>query len=142
MGFVSSSWTILTICWPGMRLSKTSEPTARSVTVFIKSRTTLKLTSASSRASFISRMPSLTSASVSLPLLRNFLKAAFILSTKLSNTANLRKFFYNICIITADNLSRRVPQQYSAGNCGPAECESCPAVYLLPQSGGKSSYRM
>ena len=53
----------------------TSAPTARSETILMKSLTTLKLTSASKRASLISRMPALTSASVRVPLLRNFLKA-------------------------------------------------------------------
>ena len=30
---VSSSWTILTTCWPGVRLSSTSLPIARSLTL-------------------------------------------------------------------------------------------------------------
>ena len=50
-----------------------------------KTFTTLKLTSASSRASLTSLMPSLTSASVSLPLFLNFLKAFASLSVKPPN---------------------------------------------------------
>ena len=41
MRFVSSSLTIFTTCWAGVRLSSTSEPTARSVTVETNSLTTL-----------------------------------------------------------------------------------------------------
>jgi hypothetical protein len=40
MRAVISSLTILMICWPGVRLSRTSAPTARSVTFFTKSFTT------------------------------------------------------------------------------------------------------
>ena len=41
MRAVSSSLTILMICWAGVRLSSTSAPTARSVTLATKSLTTL-----------------------------------------------------------------------------------------------------
>ena len=41
MRAVSSSSTILTTCWAGVRLSSTSLPTARSVTEDTKSLTTL-----------------------------------------------------------------------------------------------------
>ena len=41
MSFVSSSLTILMTCWAGVRLSSTSEPTARSVTEATNSLTTL-----------------------------------------------------------------------------------------------------
>ena len=50
-------------------------PTALSVTALVKSLTTLKLTSASRSASLTSRIPSFTSASVSLPLSLNLAKA-------------------------------------------------------------------
>ena len=73
MSAVNSSLTIFIICCPGVRLSSTSAPTARSVAVFTKDFTTEKFTSASSSASFISRMASLTSFSLSLPLPVSFL---------------------------------------------------------------------
>ena len=47
---VSSSLTIFTTCWPGLRLSMTSLPTALSLTRLTRSLATLKLTSASSMA--------------------------------------------------------------------------------------------
>ncbi len=68
---INSSWTILMTCCPGVRLSRTSCPTARSDIFVIKSLTTLKFTSASNNASFISRIISLMSFSVTLPLPRN-----------------------------------------------------------------------
>ena len=65
MRAVSSSLTILMTICAGERLSSTSAPVARSVTLRTKSLTTLKFTSASSSASLTSRMASFTSASVS-----------------------------------------------------------------------------
>ena len=56
MSAVSSSCTIFTTCWPGVRLCITSAPIARSRTLATKSRTTPKFTSASSRARRISRI--------------------------------------------------------------------------------------
>ena len=53
---VSSSWTTFTTCWPGVRLFSTSSPSARSRTRATKSRTTSRLTSASSSARRISRI--------------------------------------------------------------------------------------
>ena len=82
---VSSSLTILTIIWAGVRLSSTSEPMARSVTVATNCLTTLKFTSASSRAMRISFMASFTSASERRPLPRSFLKAAESFSVSPSN---------------------------------------------------------
>ena len=82
---VISSWTILTICWPGLRLSSTSVPTDRSLTRWMKSRATLKLTSASSRARRTSRRPSSTSFSVRRPLLVKRLKTPFSFSESASN---------------------------------------------------------
>ena len=72
ISFVNSSLTILTICWAGFNPFSTSAPAAFSRTVFTKSFTTLKLTSASKRASRISRIVSRRSASVTLGLRRNF----------------------------------------------------------------------
>ena len=50
MSWVSSSSTIFTTCWPGFSDSSTSAPSARSFTAAVNSFTTLKFTSASSRA--------------------------------------------------------------------------------------------
>ena len=63
----SSSLTIFTTCWPGSRLFSTSAPRQRSFSVLVKDLTTLKLTSASSRARRISRIAASTSDSLSLP---------------------------------------------------------------------------
>ena len=73
--FVNSSFTILTTCCPGVRLSITSIPMALSLTVLIKSLTTLKLTSASNKASLTSLIATSTSFSESLPLPFNLPKA-------------------------------------------------------------------
>ena len=51
----NSSLTIFTTCWPGVRLLVTSVPTARSFTRLSRSWATATFTSASSRASLISR---------------------------------------------------------------------------------------
>ena len=64
---VSSSETIFTTCCPGLSLPTTSAPSARSLTASVKLLTTLKLTSASSSASRISRIAAEMSASVSVP---------------------------------------------------------------------------
>ena len=64
---VSSSWTIFTTCWPGVRLFVTSSPTARSFTRATKSFTTWRLTSASSSARRISRIAFETASSSSRP---------------------------------------------------------------------------
>ena len=85
MSLVSSSLTILMTCCAGERLSRISAPVARSVTVLVKSLTTLKLTSASSSASLISRIALLTSASLRRPRLFSFLKAEVIFSERPSN---------------------------------------------------------
>lgn len=69
---VSSSFTTLMTCCPGVRLFITSCPTARSLTFFTKSFTTLKLTSASRSAKRTSRIMSLTSCSVTFPFPRIF----------------------------------------------------------------------
>ena len=85
MRAVSSSLTILMTICAGERLSSTSAPVARSVTLRTKSLTTLKFTSASSSASLTSRMASFTSASVSRPLPRRRLNASVSLSDRDSN---------------------------------------------------------
>src|SRR4051812_27885707 len=64
---VSSSLTILITCWPGLSCLVTSIPSARSLTAFVNCLTTLKLTSASSSASRISRIALLMSSSVRAP---------------------------------------------------------------------------
>src|SRR4051794_34081589 len=82
---VSSSSTILTPCWPGVRLSSTSAPTARSRTAATKSLTTRKLTSASSSARRISRMARSRSASVSFPRERRSSRLDWSFSERDSN---------------------------------------------------------
>ena len=67
ISLVSSSLTILTTCWPGLSCLLTSTPRQRSFTVAVNCLTTLKLTSASSRARRISRIARLMSSSVSAP---------------------------------------------------------------------------
>ncbi len=83
---VSSSFTIFTTCWPGLRLSITSWPRQRSFTTDVKPRTTLKLTSASSSARRISRIALLTSSSLSLPRERTSERTDWSLSERASNT--------------------------------------------------------
>src|SRR5674476_1403745 len=67
MSATSSSLTIFTTCCAGVRLSMTSAPSARSLTWATNSRTTLKLTSASSSARRISRIAASMSSALSLP---------------------------------------------------------------------------
>src|SRR5581483_6985938 len=83
---VSSSWTIFTTCWPGVRLFSTSAPSARSRTRATKSLTTAKLTSASSSARRISRIAFEIASSSSLPRERRSPSAACSLSPSVSNT--------------------------------------------------------
>src|SRR5215213_3074604 len=83
---VSSSWTILTTCWPGVRLLSTSCPVARSRTCATKSLTTWKLTSASSSASRISRIAFEIASSSRRPLPRRSPRACWSLSERVSNT--------------------------------------------------------
>ena len=85
INFTSSSFTILITICPGFRPFITSCPTARSWTFFIKSLTTLKLTSAAKSARLISFNASFTSSSVKRPLLLRFLKIFWSFSVKLSN---------------------------------------------------------
>ena len=86
---INSSLTILITCWAGVRLFITSAPTHRSRTRLMKSLTTLKLTSASSRASRTSRRAASTSASVSRPRLDSWLNTPCSLSDRFSNTFTL-----------------------------------------------------
>src|SRR5262245_47201896 len=88
MSAVSSSWTMRTTSWPGVRLFVTSAPSARSRTRATKSFTTLKLTSASSRARRISRMAREIDSSSSLPRPRTSCSAAWRRSESASNTAS------------------------------------------------------
>ena len=83
----SSSWTILTTCWPAVRLARTSPPMAFSRTRATKSFTTLKLTSASSSASRTSRMAVSTSASLIRPRPVRLPSVARSRSLRVSNTA-------------------------------------------------------
>src|SRR4051812_31815893 len=84
---VSSSLTILTTCWPGLSCLETSIPSARSLTVDVNCLTTLKLTSASSSASRISRIARLMSSSVSAPRWRTDANVPWSFSERESNNA-------------------------------------------------------
>src|SRR3954469_2354414 len=86
MRAASSSFMILTTCWPGLSESRTPAPRQRSFTWVVNALTTLKLTSASSRARRISRMALSTSASVSFPLERTSERVAWRRSESWSNT--------------------------------------------------------
>jgi len=76
----------LTTCWPGVRLRITSCPMDRSLTRATKSFTTLKLTSASSKAKRTSRIARSTSASVSLPRFCRLSKTDCSRDPSVSNT--------------------------------------------------------
>ena len=65
----SSSWTILTTCWPGVTDFVTAWPRAFSVTALTKSRATGSETSASSSATRTSRSATPMSSSLSAPAL-------------------------------------------------------------------------
>src|SRR4051794_9108698 len=82
----SSSWTILTTCWPGLSWPMTSAPSARSFTREVNSLTTRKLTSASSSARRISRIALLTSSSVRVPRPRTSARVSWSRSERASNT--------------------------------------------------------
>ena len=82
---VSSSLVILTTCWPGLRLLRTSSPRARSRIRDVSCRATRKLTSASRSAIRTSRSAASTSFSVSLPLLLSLPKVAPSFSVSASN---------------------------------------------------------
>ena len=86
---ISSSLTILTICWAGLSAWETSAPRARSLTAAMKPLTTGSATSASSSARRISRAVASMSASVSRPLPRSLVKIPDRRSLKVSNTANI-----------------------------------------------------
>ena len=83
---MSSSLTILTTCWPGLRAWERAASTAFSRTAAVKARTTGRATSASRRARRISVTVALTSASVRRPLPRSWLKEAVMRSERLPNT--------------------------------------------------------
>ena len=88
---IITSLTILTTCWPGVTEDSTSEPTARSRTLAMKSRTTGSATSASSSARRTSRSASVTSASDSAPRPRRRSNTPESLSDSASNTAHLQR---------------------------------------------------
>ncbi len=80
-----SSRTIATTCWAGVRLLRTSSPTARSRTRSINALTTLKLTSASSSAIRISRSAASTDCSVRRASPRIWRKTSWRRSLRESN---------------------------------------------------------
>src|SRR4051794_5670682 len=81
----SSSLTILMTCCAGLRAPETSDPRARSFTAAMNALTTGSATSASSRATRISRAVESMSASESLPLPRREVKTLSSRSLKVSN---------------------------------------------------------
>ena len=83
---MSSSLTILTTCWAGLRAWERAASLAFSRTAAVKERTTGRATSASSRARRISVTVKSISASVSRPLPRSEAKAAVSRSERLPNT--------------------------------------------------------
>ena len=85
----SSSLTILTICWAGLRAWLTSSPRARSLTAPTNSLTTGSATSASSSAIRISRAVASMSASERRPLPRRFLKVSASRSESVANKSVL-----------------------------------------------------
>src|SRR5688500_5431989 len=78
---------IFTICWPGWMLWMTSWPRDFALTRSMKSRATLKLTSASRSAMRTSRRDSATFSSEILPKPRKFLNAVWSLVLNVSNMA-------------------------------------------------------
>ena len=84
---ISSSCTILMICWAGLSAWETSAPRARSLSRAMNALTTGSATSASSSASRISRAVASMSASVSRPLPRSLVKMPERRSLSVSNTA-------------------------------------------------------
>ncbi len=101
---ISSSRTILMTCSEGESAVSTSVPTAFSRMCSISSRTTLRLTSASSRATRISRRASAMFSSVSVPCPRRLLKARCSLSVRFSNIGLLQ--VYRECERDADSAWR------------------------------------
>ena len=99
---VSSSSTILTTACAAVSVSSTSCPTARSLTRFTKSLTTLKLTSASNSAMRTSRIASFTSSSVSLPCPRSFLNIPCRRSDRFSKSISSPPFIYSLYISFCD----------------------------------------
>src|SRR4051812_36360145 len=87
---VSSSCTIFTTCCPGVRLFRTSSPSARSRTCATNSLTTPKLTSASSRARRTSRMAREIASSSRTPRPRRSPRAPWSFSLSVSNIADRR----------------------------------------------------
>ncbi len=81
----SSSWTILTTCWPGVTDFVTAWPLAFSVTALTKSRATGSDTSASSSATRTSRSAMETSSSLSAPALVSLPKTPDSRSDRFSN---------------------------------------------------------
>src|SRR4051794_19693504 len=81
----SSSLTILMTCCAGLRAPETSDPRARSFTAAMNALTTGSATSASSRATRISRAVASMSASESLPLPRREVKTLSSRSLRVSN---------------------------------------------------------
>ena len=94
---ISSSRTILITCSEGESAVSTSVPTAFTRICSIRSCATLRLTSASSSATRISRRASVMFSSVSVPCPRRVLKARCNLSVRFSNIGQLLVYLGESC---------------------------------------------
>ncbi|CIV80384.1 Uncharacterised protein [Streptococcus pneumoniae] len=138
---VSSSSTILIICCAGLSVSMTSCPTARSRTFLIKSFTTGKATSASSKAKRISLVASWTSDSEIFPFLRRFLKTFCKRSVKLSNAIFLPLILYYQCLLKFLSAPAEsypwdsAPKSDQKSDCGQYSPSTCAiSSHNLPES--------
>jgi len=84
---MSSSLTILMICWAGLSAWDSSAPSARSRTRAVKTRTAGRATSASSSARRICEIVSSTSSGVRRPLPRRDRNEAVMRSESVANTS-------------------------------------------------------
>ena len=107
MSAVSSSWTIFTTCCPGVRLFRTSWPSARSFTEAVKSRATSRLTSASRRARRISRIAFEIASSSRRPLRPSPPRVDWSLSDRVSNTA--RQCTAALTLVRVDSRPKQRP---------------------------------
>ena len=128
----SSSRTMATTCWVGVRLSRTAPSTARSRTRSMKARTTLKLTSASRRARRISRSAVSTDSGVSRASRRTAANTDCSRSLSEPNICHQEKADQTQPLMIAPvglplSNANRLPRQESARAC-PAESRSRPGT--------------
>ena len=129
ISFTISSLTILITICPGVKLFKTSSPTALSCTALMNCFTTLKLTSASKSASFTSFKAAFTSSSVRRPLLLNPLKTLCNFSDKLSNAIdyNSSNISAAYCLISCSCFS-------GSSDTSLVNCSICSIFSLIVQN--------